>query len=362
MNNSKFLVIGSTDKQIGKTIFAVGLAEILLSKGYKVGYFKPVGQRVTTTERGEYFEEDACSVKEKLNLPDSIEDISPFLYHHEFLHKLLVEDKVNEIVEKIKGKAEKISRGKDLILVEGLDYAWTGLSVNLSALNMAKALDSPLIMLMQYDQIHIFDKIKLTNELIEKMEIKYLGAIIIGARAEKDLHFREYTLLELEAQKAPILGILPSIREVIPITPKEIIEVTDSKVLVGENWLNKSIENFLIGAMTPEKAMRYLRITANKAVVTGGDRTDILLAALETPTSALILTGNIYPDNHVLLKAEEMKVPVLLSPYDTYTTIRRIEDFGYSVRHMEKEKIENLAEEIGKRVNIDKILEDLGIG
>ena len=44
---------------------------------------------------------------------------------------------------------------------------------------------------------------------------------------------------------------------------------------------------------------------------------DIQLAALETSTSCLILTGNIYPSPSVLNRAEELCVPVLLTKLDT---------------------------------------------
>ena len=59
--------------------------------------------------------------------------------------------------------------------------------------------------------------------------------------------------------------------------------------------------------------MTYFRRKPNKAVITGGDRADIQLAALETSTRCLILTGNLYPSPAVLNRAEELCVPVLLT-------------------------------------------------
>ena len=361
MEDSKFLIVGSTEKQIGKTVFVLGLAKILMEKGFKVGYFKPLDQRIYVPDSKECGDADACIMKEKLNLPDPVQKITPYLYHREFIHKILTAGKTKEVRDYVKEVSEEIAKGKDVVLTEGLDYLWTGMSLGLSAVDLSNLLNAPLITLINYDPVYILDNIKLVECIVENHKVNHLGAVIIGAKAEKDIEFKEYLLLEKELKGTKILGTIPSIRELIPITPREIAEAIDAKIIVGKEWLDKPIENFLIGAMTPEKALRYLRITADKAVITGGDRTDILLAALETPTSALILTGNIYPDEHVITKAEERQVPILLTPYDTYTTMRKIEESGYSVKSMQNSKINNLAKEIEKRIDIDRILSELNL-
>lgn len=55
------------------------------------------------------------------------------------------------------------------------------------------------------------------------------------------------------------------------------------------------VEDIVIGTMAIESALGYLRRTANKAVIIGGDRLEAALYALETSTAALILTGGLYP-------------------------------------------------------------------
>ena len=47
------------------------------------------------------------------------------------------------------------------------------------------------------------------------------------------------------------------------------------------------------------------------AVVTGADRTDIQLAALEASTQCLILTGLGDPLSQLIHRAEELEVPIL---------------------------------------------------
>lgn len=59
----------------------------------------------------------------------------------------------------------------------------------------------------------------------------------------------------------------------------------------------------------------------------------------------LILTGNIYPDVRVLSRAEELKVPVLLVPWDTYTTVTHLSHITGRIKPGEKRKI-NLAKKL----------------
>jgi predicted transcriptional regulator len=60
--------------------------------------------------------------------------------------------------------------------------------------------------------------------------------------------------------------------------------------------------------MNADKAIEYFKKSKNKAVIVGGDRPDIILAALETPTACVVLTGGLYPNDILLAKAEEMKI------------------------------------------------------
>ena len=58
-----------------------------------------------------------------------------------------------------------------------------------------------------------------------------------------------------------------------------------------------------------------------KALITGGDRSDIHLVALETATRCLILTGNLRPMPEVVRRAEELGVPVLLVRQNTLEVV-----------------------------------------
>lgn len=112
---------------------------------------------------------------------------------------------------------------------------------------------------------------------------------------------------------------MPEVAQLVNPPLEDIVERLKGEVLTARDGLEKVYEHILVGAMTPEMASRYFSNMVNKVVITGGDGTDLILAALDTPTIALILTGGIYPDSRVVKRAEELGAPLILVNYDTHT-------------------------------------------
>ena len=112
----------------------------------------------------------------------------------------------------------------------------------------------------------------------------------------------------------------------------EIVDALGGTVLSAEDHLDDRVETFMVGAMGQDKALRFFRRKARKAVITGGDRADVQLAALETNTSALVLTGNFPPSSIVLARAEELGVPMVLVDMDTLTAVEHMEQLLGRVR------------------------------
>jgi len=116
------------------------------------------------------------------------------------------------------------------------------------------------------------------------------------------------------------------------------------------------VEAVLIGAMTPESATRYFRKARNELVITGGDRTDIVFAALEAGASALILTGNLYPSVKIFPRADDLSVPIILVPYDTYTTLQQVQRIVGRIKPRDKRRIGRAEKLVRENVDWRQIL------
>jgi uncharacterized protein len=121
--------------------------------------------------------------------------------------------------------------------------------------------------------------------------------------------------------------------------------------------MNRIVEEVVVGTMTIESALSYLRRAPNKALVTGGDRSDMALTALETSTSVIIFTGGLYPDVRVLSRAEEKGVPVILVHEDTYSTLENLHSVYRSIHPQNKDAIALVSQTIDKYIDWKKILE-----
>ena len=97
-------------------------------------------------------------------------------------------------------------------------------------------------------------------------------------------------------------------------------------------------------------------LTGQVAVVTGGDRTDLQLAALETSTQCLILTGCIPPTAAIMTRAEEMEVPILSVNLDTLTTVEIIEQAFGEVSFNESAKARCMEQLSQEHLDIERLL------
>jgi BioD-like phosphotransacetylase family protein len=122
-----------------------------------------------------------------------------------------------------------------------------------------------------------------------------------------------------------VFGIFPEIRSLLGVTVGELAQALGGEILTCPEKADEIVENIMLGAMTVDSGITYFGRKQNKAVVVRGERSDMQLAALETPTKCLILTNNIRPLPFVVVQAQEKRVPIVLVKQDTPQTVDGIE-------------------------------------
>ncbi len=143
------------------------------------------------------------------------------------------------------------------------------------------------------------------------------------------------------------------------MTVGELATHLSGEILCAHHKLNESVESLMVGAMGQEQALRFFRRKGKKAVITGGDRSDVQLAALETQTNCLILTGNFQPSPIVISRAEELEVPMILVNTDTLTAVENAEALIGQVRVHDQNKIDKIMKILKDNININSLLTDL---
>jgi len=352
------LFVVSTEGYAGKTAVCLGLALKMKENGYKVGYFRPIGLEMARTPNGKPIDEDAVLMNETLELKLPLETIVPMTLRSRFLEECSkVEPKI--FLEKIESAYAKVSEGKDILIIEGLNRLEDCTFMELSSPTLAKKFESKVLTVSRAATDTVVDLILRDKKCIQAEGATFIGAILNYVPRQILEKVKEIAVSILEKRNAKVWGIIPEDVRLTAPTAREIHEKLGGEILACETKMDNFIEDFLVGAMTAESSLKYFRRTVNKAVITGGDRADLALAALETSTSALILTGNLYPSVKVLVRAEEQGVPVLLVPYDTYTTVQLLSKIAGRIKPRDMKKIELAKQIIETNVNWEGILKTI---
>ncbi|HZK25521.1 MAG TPA: phosphotransacetylase family protein [Oscillospiraceae bacterium] len=338
----------------GKTAIALGLALKLREEGIKVGYFKPLDPTRGSQNKSD---DDVRLLKQVLNLPHDESVLSP-VHTGPFQLSWGSNLETSTYRKKIMEAYEQVSVGVDTVIVDGSLSPYTAASVGLDAISLAKMLSSAMVYVVRLTDDYSFDKTVFHNEHFRLAGLPMLGNIFNNvSRTLLDKTKGVYTPI-LEKLGYPVFGVIPQKAEIAAPTVREYYDSLGGELLAGdESKMMRLVEEVVIGSMTIEGALSYLRRAPNKAVITGGDRSDIAITALETSTSVLILTGGLYPDVSVISKATEKKVPVILVHYDTYTAIERLHEVSRRIHPSDTHAVQIAQDNISEYCNWKSILE-----
>lgn len=355
----KALYITSVEPFSGKTAFCLALGRQLINDGFSVGYLKPVSTQPWRTPEGDLADEDAVFVYETLGLDGDPIQASPVIVTAKALREKLQGVAEEDLLGKIKEAAEAAGRDRDALLLEGGASLREGYAMGLSNLQVAELIGAPALVLVSYrGEMRILD-----DTLTARFRLgEQLLGVILNQVPEEALEFiDEYARPYLEAEGIIVLGVLPKVPRLSALSVGELTSLLKAEVLTQEMDPDALAESLTVGAMTAEAALSRFRRYRNKAVITGGDRTDIQLAALETSTVVLILTGNLRPSPLIIQQAEALKVPILLVKENTMETINLIEQSHGKTRLGQAEKLDTFQKLMAENIDIKSIYRALDL-
>lgn len=318
------LYITSVERYSGKTAVCLALGMHFKNAGRRVGYLKPLSlQPFRLGDR--IVDEDAAFVRTTLDLPEEPWELSPVVVTPDSLRKRLESGKGDseDLMDRVRSAYQSLHDRYDLVLLEGGASLREGYVTGLPTVSVAEALSSCVLVVVKYrDDVRVLDDCLAARM---RLENAFCGVMINRVPTESAEFVREMAIPFLERHGIPVYGAIPDVRGLAALAVQELVDILEAEVLTKRTKLQGLVENMVVGAMTAEAALSRFRKQSNKAVITGGDRTDIQLAALETSTTCLILTGNLRPSPLVIKQAEEFGVPVLLVRQNTMETIEGIE-------------------------------------
>ncbi|MDR9404618.1 MAG: phosphotransacetylase family protein [Halothece sp. Uz-M2-17] len=352
---AKSLIIASVEAYSGKSATILGLAHQLQNKRLTLSYSKPVGSYLHQ-EQTETVEDDVQFVAKALQLPQ--EQVGTPLIH---LSRSVIAErtKTHEIGNYSLALKNHIdSFETELRFIEAPPTLAEGSLFSLSTQQMSETLNAPILLVVRYHSLLVLDQVLAAQK---QLGDALIGVVINDIPPEAETEISDEVKPFLEKQGIPVFGMLPQSALLHSVSVRELTKQLSAKVLCRRDRLDLMVERLTIGAMNVNSALKYFRKGKNLAVVTGGDRSDLQLAALETSAHCLILTGHVPPQDFILARAETLEIPILAVEFDTLTTVEVAERTFKQVRIQEPIKVRFIQDLMSQHFDIERLINKLSI-
>jgi hypothetical protein len=351
------LYIASTESASGKTALCLGLGKRLQRDGFSVGYMKPISLSARRLE-GQVVDEDARFIKQQLGLQEPVSDLVPIPLDPLAVESIMRRQKQLDYPKRLLEIYTRVAKGKDVMLIEGVNRLSAGGLVGLPANGVCRLLDAKSLTVIRYVGLLALDPVLFYRGVLGDSMI---GAVMNSVPRRLMESAQEIAKPYLQSEGMLVYGILPKVRFLMSVSVRQLAEALGADIVARADRGEELVENLMVGAMTVDIALSYFRRKPNKAVITGGDRSDIQLAALQTSTKCLILTGNLHPQDMILGVAEESGVPIIVSKFDTLTTVEIVEGFFGKGRFQQEKKVQRFEELLDEHFDFTGLYVTLGL-
>ena len=354
--SAKHLLIASTEAYSGKSTTILGLSHLSLQREISVGYGQPLATDLRENSRDTKKTEDINFLATTLELSSNqVKTPLLFLDRHTINRRLQGDDREDYVLV-LQEYVQQIEA--DLVLLKGPSNLWEGGIFNLSVPEIAAAVDASILLVARYHPLMLVDSLLTAKKFLGD---RLLGVVINDIPQAEFATATETIKPYLENQEIPILGMIPTDRILNSVSVQEIATRLDAEVLCCAEHLDWMVESLSIGAMNVNSALGYFRNRENMAVVTGGDRAELQMAALETSTHCLILTGRIPPKELIIQRAESLDIPILSVDTDTLTTVEVVDNSFGKVPIQEGIKVKQIQDLMQQHFDIDRLIQKLGL-
>ena len=333
-------------KSAGKTSTIVGIAGAL---NKKMAYLKPFGERMVYRKK-RLWDYDSALITHIFGLKEDPVDMSIGFDHSKL--RYMYDEK--GIQQKLRETMAHIGNDKEILFIEGGKDLTYGVSIYLDTLSLARYTGSKLFIVVSGEEDTILDDILFLKKHVDLTGVP-LGGMIVNKVQNLD-EFQNTHLPVVNKMGIRVIGVIPYQRELTYFSVAYLADRLFAKIITGEGGLKRVVKNIIIGAWSANVYLQTpLFKKENKLVITGGDRTDMILASLESDTSAIILTNNILPPPNIISKATANNIPLLMVFTDTYQTAKQIENLEPLLTKDDSEKVELLKELCKKHVDLSAI-------
>lgn len=239
------------------------------------------------------------------------------------------------------------SAGADVTIVEGL----SGFSD--ASGRLAREMNATVIAVIAYRDGLGVEEARAARQLFGE---RLAGVVINGVTRYKTREVSEKLAPRIDSQSVRVLATIPEDRRLLGVTAGQIADHLGGRFLDWEEKRDNFVEHYLIGGMVLDWGVLYFQRFENKAVIVRGNRPDLQMAALRTPTACIVLTGGHPPIQYVSYEAGEEEVPLIQVDTDTLETAAALESLQERTQFDHPLKHEQFRELMSRHADWDALL------
>lgn len=325
------LYVTATGPTTGKSAIALGAMQMLTRTMRNVAIFRPIINEPQLDDR----DPDINLMLQHFKLDMDYSDT--FAYTQPEAREIINQGSRNLLLENIIQKFKKILELHDFVLCIGTDFLGKDpvFEFELNA-EIAANLGAPVMLVTSGDNVSardISDSLHLTLEALEPYAIDII-ATIINRSSLSQTELDELRKSLGKDDKSALVYAVPNDPSLGRATMNDVKKGLDAEVLFGANRMDSLVGDYLVAAMHIDNFLNY--IEKDQLIITPGDRTDILLAAIASRLSSgtpdiagVLLTGGLEPPAPVRKLIEGWSgapLPILLTKAHTYRTITALQE------------------------------------
>lgn len=362
------IFVSATQQNVGKTTTSLGLYALFRSRGLRVGFIKPVGQRVVKRD-GTTADEDAVLMQHIFERRVSLADMSPVTIPRGYTRKYVFNRERERVFQLIDDAMARVEKDADVVIVEGTGHAGVGSVIDASNADVAAHVGAKALIVAGGGVGKSVDEVCLNKALFEQAGVPIIGAVVNKVLPNRYTEISAAVRQGLANKGVNCLAVMPFQRELTFPTVRQLKHELGLTVIAGDEFLDRRVKSTIVAAMTPQNTLGYIR--AGTLMITPGDRVDNILVGIAAhligqrkqtgAIAGILLSGGLEPDPKIMGLVRDANVPVLVSDKDTYHAAAAVDRLTVKIGPADRDKVETAFSMVAEHMDTDALFAALGL-
>ncbi|MDV3129446.1 phosphate acetyltransferase [Mycobacterium sp. 21AC1] len=354
-NIATAIYIASPEGDTGKSTIALGILHRLAATVPRVGVFRPI----TRMDGGQDYILELLLAGTTAGLP--YEDCVGVSYQR-------VHEDPDAAIADIVDRFHRVAAQCDAVLIVGSDYTDVANPSELSMnARIAVNLGAPVVLAVKAAERTPTEVVHVVELCLAELANQHAHAAAVVANRCDPAQLT--AVAEALKPLGPPAYVLPEEPLLVAPSVAELQAAVDGTVVAGDpELLPREVMGVLVAGMTAEHVLE--RLTEGVAVITPGDRSDVVLAVVSAHAaegfpslSTIILNGGLelHPAIASLVSGLGQRLPIVATGYGTFETASRVANTRGRVTSKSRRKIDTALALMDDHVDITDLLAQLSI-